>query len=201
VRLAEVNGGLLEPLTSYASAPNDIWSLGVILVNLVTSRNPFTTAQVSDPTFLAFLHNPDHLQSILPISDACNIVLKAALHPDSVERATVEELIELVKGVRRWTMSEEELMGASETARTAAVERGDERAIRAEERLRVRRVQEEMKRSVFPLYRADPHAGLVTDPSPCVPFQQTVPCLPFQPNLLSPPHPSSFSHFQHHFLN
>ena len=40
---------------SYAIKP---WSLGIILLNLATDRNPWKSATPNDPTFQAYLHDP-----------------------------------------------------------------------------------------------------------------------------------------------
>ena len=37
---------------------NDIWSLGIVLLNLTTGRNPWKAATLSDSTFRAYLHSP-----------------------------------------------------------------------------------------------------------------------------------------------
>jgi serine/threonine protein kinase len=39
---------------------NDIWSLGIILLNLATGRNPWKSATPGDPTFQAYLRDPMH---------------------------------------------------------------------------------------------------------------------------------------------
>ncbi|KAL5345046.1 Serine/threonine protein kinase [Pseudogymnoascus australis] len=59
----------------YACAPNDIWSLGVILVNLTCGRNPWKSASIKDSTFRAYMADREFLKSILPISDELNAIL------------------------------------------------------------------------------------------------------------------------------
>jgi serine/threonine protein kinase len=57
-----------RPYACYASAPNDIWSLGVILVNLTCGRNPWKRASPEDSTFRAYLKDSKFLRTILPLS-------------------------------------------------------------------------------------------------------------------------------------
>ncbi|KAJ6143464.1 hypothetical protein N7471_002917 [Penicillium samsonianum] len=57
-----------RPLSCYMSAANDVWSLGVILVNLTCGRNPWKRASVEDSTFQAYLKDPFFLKTILPLS-------------------------------------------------------------------------------------------------------------------------------------
>ena len=84
--------------SSYASAPNDIWALGVILVNLIAARNPWTRAHPSDPTYAAFRAAPARfLPSILPVSPAANALLLRIFHPDPARRITLPALIAAVR--------------------------------------------------------------------------------------------------------
>ena len=76
----------------YACAPNDIWSLGVILVNLTCGRNPWKKAAKEDSTFRAFLKDPNFLKSILPVSHELNQILKRVFEMDPEKRITVQEL-------------------------------------------------------------------------------------------------------------
>ncbi|KAF9183880.1 hypothetical protein BGZ49_004487, partial [Haplosporangium sp. Z 27] len=68
----ECQGGYNEPVKSYDSAANDVWSLGVILINLVFGRNPWKQAWLKDETFAAYAENNDFLKTILPMSDELN---------------------------------------------------------------------------------------------------------------------------------
>lgn len=76
----------------YESGPNDVWSLGVILVNLTCGRNPWKRAEPRDETYSAYLRDPDFLQSILPLSPELNAILRRIFEPNPRKRITLEEL-------------------------------------------------------------------------------------------------------------
>jgi serine/threonine protein kinase len=76
----------------YASAPNDVWSLGVILVNLTCGRNPWKRASQSDSTFRAYLKDQNFLRSILPLSPELNSVLRRVFELNPAKRITIPEL-------------------------------------------------------------------------------------------------------------
>ncbi|KAI0071289.1 kinase-like protein, partial [Panus rudis PR-1116 ss-1] len=62
--------------TGYSPAHSDLFSLGIILLNLITGRNPWKSASPTDPTFQAYCRDPHHfLMSVLPISQEVNEVL------------------------------------------------------------------------------------------------------------------------------
>ncbi|WFD18216.1 Serine/threonine protein kinase [Malassezia caprae] len=91
----ECQGGITHRLTEYSTAANDVWSLGVILINFICGRNPWKQATPNDDTFREYLRDPNFLEKILPISDEVHAVLKRifTLRPDA--RPSVSEL-------RRW---------------------------------------------------------------------------------------------------
>lgn len=111
---------MFQRLSTYSTPHNDVWSLGVILVNLTCGRNPWKQACPSDETFCAYLGNPDFLRSILPISDHTNRILKRifALNPQA--RISLAELRREILAVKRFTMTEEELQHATRATREAA---------------------------------------------------------------------------------
>ncbi|KAG5438567.1 hypothetical protein PCANB_002671 [Pneumocystis canis] len=77
----------------YVSASSDIWSLGVILVNMVCGRNPWKCASSTfDETFRAFLKNPFFLCSILPLSSELDLILQRIFDPNPTTRITLEQL-------------------------------------------------------------------------------------------------------------
>jgi hypothetical protein len=72
---------------------NDIWSLGIILLNLATGRNPWKSATADDPTFQAYLRDPiNFLPSVLPISSEVNDILMRMLEVDWQQRMTLREV-------------------------------------------------------------------------------------------------------------
>lgn len=76
----------------YQSAPNDVWSLGVILVNLTCGRNPWKRAELCDDTYSAYLHDPCFLQSILPLSIELDAILHRVFEPNPNKRITLTKL-------------------------------------------------------------------------------------------------------------
>ena len=80
----------------YSSPANDIWSLGVILVNLACGRNPWKRASAEDPTFKAFLKDPHFLSSILPISSELETILGRIFECNPAKRITLMELQHLI---------------------------------------------------------------------------------------------------------
>ncbi|KAA1068753.1 hypothetical protein PGT21_013713 [Puccinia graminis f. sp. tritici] len=116
----ECQGGLFERLGAYSTLHNDIWSLGVILVNLSCGRNPWKQACPSDETFRAYLANPDFLRSILPISEHCNSILKRIFSLNPVARISLEELKTEISEIKNFNMTTAELSRATRATREAA---------------------------------------------------------------------------------
>ncbi|KAH7929405.1 kinase-like protein [Leucogyrophana mollusca] len=104
----------------YSPRHTDIWSLGVILINLVFSRNPWRLATTSDSGFLSFLYNPDYLRDVLPISRGLNDVMKRVFHLNPAARISIPELREEILKMDTFYMSHEEMLGAAEHARDFA---------------------------------------------------------------------------------
>lgn len=85
-----------KPYASYASAPNDVWSLGVILVNLTCGRNPWKRACYEDSTFRAYMRDREFLKTILPVSSQLTAILNRVFEVDPHKRATIQELKEMI---------------------------------------------------------------------------------------------------------
>jgi len=81
-----------QPQSCYDSAANDIWSLGVILVNLTCGRNPWKRASVEDPTFRAYRRDRNFLKTILPISNELSLILQRIFEVDPQRRISLNEL-------------------------------------------------------------------------------------------------------------
>lgn len=98
----------------YYCAPNDVWSLGVILVNLTCGRNPWKQASTEDSTYRAYSRNPRFLKTILPLSDELDDILARifAINPD--QRITLPELKQRILACPRFTVSPQEQAAAAQ---------------------------------------------------------------------------------------
>ena len=94
----------LSETPCYASGPNDIWSLGIILVNLTCGRNPWKRASMEDSTFRAYRNNPRFLRSILPLSVELDFILGRIFESDPRKRIQIPELRNLILGCPRFTI-------------------------------------------------------------------------------------------------
>ncbi|KAI9228984.1 MAG: kinase-like domain-containing protein, partial [Piptocephalis tieghemiana] len=80
------------PLSAVPAAAADVWSLGVIALNLFTGRNPWAKADASiDPGYAAFLQDPWALMEMHGLSEAAGSLLIRMLCPDPRRRATITE--------------------------------------------------------------------------------------------------------------
>ncbi|KAJ1913812.1 Serine/threonine protein kinase [Tieghemiomyces parasiticus] len=98
----ECQGGLDGLGVGYDTPANDVWSLGVILVNLASGRNPWNQAILSDPIFRAFVANPNFLSTALPITDDFNHIIQRVFTLDPAQRCTLPELRHLVRHCKRF---------------------------------------------------------------------------------------------------
>ncbi|TQN66339.1 Negative regulator of sexual conjugation and meiosis [Colletotrichum shisoi] len=88
----------------YFCAPNDVWSLGVILVNLTCGRNPWKQASFEDSTYRAYTRCPETLKSILPVSDELNDILGRIFARNPDHRITLSELKARIQTCSRFTI-------------------------------------------------------------------------------------------------
>lgn len=73
-----------------------MWSLGVILVNLICGRNPWKRASSEDTTFRAFMQDSNFLASILSISSGLNWILQRIFEIDPKRRISLDALRECI---------------------------------------------------------------------------------------------------------
>ncbi|KAG5642080.1 hypothetical protein DXG03_003633 [Asterophora parasitica] len=97
----ECQGGDFAPTGNYSPKSNDIWSLGIILLNLATGRNPWKSATPDDLTFRAYLRDPlGFLPTVLPISAELNDILTQMLEVDWRERIDLHDLRHAIEDVQ-----------------------------------------------------------------------------------------------------
>lgn len=92
----ECQGGLFDPVEAYSTAQADLWSLGVILVNLACGRNPWRQACADDDTFRAYLDDPGLLATILPLSSASSTILAGLFARNPADRINIAQLRAMV---------------------------------------------------------------------------------------------------------
>ncbi|KHN96126.1 Ran1-like protein kinase [Metarhizium album ARSEF 1941] len=88
----------------YLCAPNDVWSLGVILVNLTCGRNPWKQASCQDSTYRAYTRSKDFLKTILPLTDDLNDILGRIFNPTPELRITLAELRSRIMACPQFTV-------------------------------------------------------------------------------------------------
>ncbi|TFK23830.1 kinase-like protein, partial [Coprinopsis marcescibilis] len=89
----EWQGGAFAPGGRYSPMFNDIWSLGIILLNITTGRSPWNSATLDDPNFQAYLRDPyGFLPTVVPISSEFNEVLVRMLEVDWRERMKLRDI-------------------------------------------------------------------------------------------------------------
>lgn len=79
-------------LGEYECAPHVIWSLGVILVNLVCGNDPWEEATFCDSNYVAFLNDSNYLMMNSPLSKEANAILCRIFDPNPYTRITIQEL-------------------------------------------------------------------------------------------------------------
>jgi serine/threonine protein kinase len=87
----------------YDSAINDVWSLGVILVNLTCGRNPWKRASPEDSTFKAFLQDRNFLKTILPLSSELDTILQRVFEINPEKRVKIPELRSMIFQCQNFT--------------------------------------------------------------------------------------------------
>lgn len=85
----------------YLPSKSDVWSLGIIFLNLRFGRNPWKLSRAdADPTFAAYAQNATVLADMFPeLSSSALHFLHRVLCVDPNERADVFEALELVQGI------------------------------------------------------------------------------------------------------
>ncbi|KAI9246654.1 kinase-like domain-containing protein [Helicostylum pulchrum] len=83
-----------QKVKGYSTQKNDIWSLGVILINLTAGRNPWKQATTRNASFASFVRNPKHFfRTVLPcISEELERILLRIFCLDPAKRISLPDL-------------------------------------------------------------------------------------------------------------
>lgn len=106
----------------YSPEKSDIWALGVILVNMVARRNPWSRASHSDSGFREYWKNDNFLTKMLPISRSTQTLLRRVFVRDPDDRITLTEFREAILDMDTFFLTDKELAAASKCAREVAEE-------------------------------------------------------------------------------
>ncbi|KIK65766.1 hypothetical protein GYMLUDRAFT_159673, partial [Collybiopsis luxurians FD-317 M1] len=80
----------------------DLWALGVILVNIIARRNPWNAATINDLCFKAYLQRPDYLYKVLDISNEVAELLIKIFEPNPLNRLHIPQIRQRVKAIGRF---------------------------------------------------------------------------------------------------
>lgn len=114
--------GTRYPDVFYEPEKSDIWALGVILLNMITKRNPWNRASYSDPVFRAFWKDNNLLKTLLPISTSTYLLMSRVFELDPDERISLAEFREAVLDIDNFLLSEKEVAVAPKNAKVVAEE-------------------------------------------------------------------------------
>ncbi|RXW22095.1 hypothetical protein EST38_g3768 [Candolleomyces aberdarensis] len=85
---------------AYSPVANDVWSLGIILVNMVTGRNPWKSATKEDPVYQNYLQAPlTFFSSVLPVSNPLNNLLVRVLNPEWKARMSLHDFKHAIQDI------------------------------------------------------------------------------------------------------
>lgn len=87
-----------------ASCNGDLWSLGIILINLTCIRNPWLKAdKAEDNTYYYFTKDPNILKQILPLSDDFYSLVSKILQVNPTNRMSLQEVMKEVSSITSFT--------------------------------------------------------------------------------------------------
>lgn len=108
-------------LKSFSSRAADVWALGIILVNLLTGKNPWKAAIKSEPTFARYSRDARYLEKVFPFSRSTSLVLDRILsrHACGVRLGDIRTRL---LSARTFYMTPAQVASAPKTVRLIAAE-------------------------------------------------------------------------------
>lgn len=105
LRRLNTNDVCLSPSPmGYWTKLNDVWALGVVLINLITGRNPWAIASASDSTYAAFIsHDKDILSREFSLSHDTAAIIRGVFESDEDCRLSLKEFIQAVNATSKFT--------------------------------------------------------------------------------------------------
>lgn len=105
--------------TAYSTRAADIWALGILLINLITSRSPWECAIPTDHSFEQYIRNPAWLRQLLPLSQSAFSFVNRIFfkHGNGI---THEELMDRFHRIDTFSMTDEEIPFATKTSKALA---------------------------------------------------------------------------------
>ncbi|TPX75196.1 hypothetical protein CcCBS67573_g03542 [Chytriomyces confervae] len=105
----------------YSPAANDVWALGVILLNLLFGKNPWFEAHMTDAIFSAFaISNPNILRQQFNLTLQFDAILRRVFELDPRRRCSVQDLKLLVESVTHFVEKDTTTPALATTAKSTA---------------------------------------------------------------------------------
>ncbi|KAJ3200192.1 hypothetical protein HK099_002783, partial [Clydaea vesicula] len=93
----------------YSTAANDVWSMGILLINLLFGKNPWHEASEKDPIYSSYIgHNPQVLKKQFNLSNEGESLFNKIFELDVNKRISLQQLKSLIINIPSFTQQKEE---------------------------------------------------------------------------------------------
>ncbi|KAJ7587222.1 kinase-like domain-containing protein [Mycena floridula] len=84
----------------YSTVHNDIWSIGIVLTNILSDVNPWRLPVSYDLSYARFLRDPDSLRQNLSISEDAALVFRGVFRRNPIDRPTLDDFRKQILAVQ-----------------------------------------------------------------------------------------------------